>query len=107
MQNQPNPRTPVHERRWLDRLRAAWDEVRASPRNKAKARALDSVAEERPEEARYRINTFGADAARRTRSAPARPEKESLERGRDDSDAEIRRGRATSDSDRFDDEAGR
>jgi hypothetical protein len=65
------------------------------------------VAQERPEEARYRINTFGADEARRTRSTPARPKEEAAERDRDESDAETRRGRATSDSDRFDDEAGK
>ena len=76
MQNQPNPATPVHERRWLDRLRAAWDEARARPKSTTKAGALDAVARERPREARYRIDTFAADAARRTSSAPATPGEE-------------------------------
>jgi hypothetical protein len=104
VQNQPNPDTPVHERRWLDRLRAAWNEVRASPTNKAKAGALEAVAQERPEEASYRIDTFAADAARRTSSTPAKPKADPVERGRDESARP--RGQATPDSDRFDDEAG-
>jgi hypothetical protein len=104
VQNQPNPDTPVHERRWLDRLRAAWDEVRARPESEAKVKALQGVAQERPEEAAYRIDTFAADAARR--SSPTRvPTKEGAVRGRGDrSDGPGRQ--ATPESDRFDDEAG-
>jgi len=104
VQNQPNPDTPAHKRRWLDRLRAAWDEARASPKNKAKAGALEAVAQERPEEASYRIDTFGADAARRTSSTPAKPKEEPVGRKHDES--ERPRGQATPESDRFDDEAG-
>jgi hypothetical protein len=104
MQNQPDPDTPVYERRWLDRLRAAWDEVRTRPSNKAQARALETVAQERPEEAKYRINTFAADAARRSSPTPAGRAEESIQRGRDES---ARPGeQATLESDRFDDEAG-
>jgi hypothetical protein len=96
VQNQPDPHTPLHERRWLDRLRAAWDEMRARPTNKATAEALEAVAQERPEEANYRIATFAADAARRTSSTPPKPSDDSRGRG----------GHTTPDSDRFDDEAG-
>ena len=71
MQNQPDPDTPVDERRWLDRLRAAWDEVRARPANRSKAAALEAVGQERPKEAKYRVGTFAADAARRTSPTPA------------------------------------
>lgn len=102
MQNQPNPKTPVHKRRWLDRLRAAWDGVRADPKSKAKAAELEAVARERPDEASYRVDTFGADAARRSGSAPPEgPVEESPD------DPGSRGTRATPDSDRFDDEAGR
>ena len=73
MQNQPDPDTPVHERRWLDRLRAAWNEVRARPTDKDNAGALEAVAQERPQEAKYRIDTFAADAAHRTSPTPAKP----------------------------------
>jgi hypothetical protein len=104
VQNQPDPDTPVHKRRWLDRLRAAWEEARASPKDKAKAGALEAVAQERPEEASYRIDTFGADAARRASSTPAKPKDEPVERKRDES--ERPREQATPESDRFDDEAG-
>jgi hypothetical protein len=104
MQNQPDPDTPVHERRWLDRLRAAWDEVRTRPSNKAQARALETVAQERPGEAKYRIDTFAADAARRSSPTPAGQGEESTQRTRDEPE---RPGeRATLESDRFDDEAG-
>ena len=104
MQNQPNPDTPVHERRWLDRLRAAWDDVRARPKNKAKAEALEAVAQERPQEATYRIDTFAADAARRTSPTPATPKQDAVRRESDES--ETPSGQATPESDRFDDEAG-
>jgi hypothetical protein len=104
MQNQPDPDTPVHERRWLDRLRAAWDEVRTRPANKAQARALETLVEERPEEAKYRINTFAADAARRSSPTPARRSEESIQRRRDESEKPGEQ--ATPESDRFDDEAG-
>jgi hypothetical protein len=104
VQNQPDPDTPVHKRRWLDRLRAAWEEVRRSPKDKAKAGALEEVAQERPGEASYRIDTFAADSARRAGSTPAEPEEEPAERVREKS--ERPRKEATPESDRFDDEAG-
>lgn len=105
MQNRPDPATPIHERRWLDRLRAAWDEVRARPTNKTKAGELAAVAQERPGEAKYRIDTFVADAARRASPAHEEPKPDSLEPEPDGSDRAGRR--STPDSDRFDDEAGR
>jgi hypothetical protein len=105
VQNQPNPDTPVDERRWLDRLRAAWHEVRGNPTSKAKAGALEAVAQERPDEASYRIDTFGADAARRSGSAPGGSGDESVEKSLDQ--PESLGENATPDSDRFDDEAGR
>jgi hypothetical protein len=105
MQNQPDPDSPVRERRWLDRLRAAWDEVRARPTNKGKARALEAVAQERPEEAMYRMDTFAADAARRSSVTPVTPKEEPVQRKRDES--ERPGGQATPESDRLDDEAGR
>lgn len=104
MQNQPNPDTPVHERRWLDRLRAAWDEVRARPQSKARGEALEGVAQERPKEATYRIDTFEADAARRSGPTHARPKEDSVQRRGGKSDGSA--GQATPESDRFDDEAG-
>jgi hypothetical protein len=104
VQNRPNPDTPFHERRWLDRLRAAWDEVRAKPTNKADAGALEAVAQERPKEAEYRIGTFAADAARRTDPRPAASKEESVGRRPDEPDG--RGGQATPETDRFDDEAG-
>jgi hypothetical protein len=85
VQNQPDPRTPVGKRRWLDRLRAAWDELQASPRNTAKARALETIARERPQEASYRMGTFSADAALRASSTPPRPKEDHAERDRGDS----------------------
>lgn len=103
MQNQPDPRIPAHQRRWLDRLRAAWDEVRRSPRNKDKAGALEAIAQERPDEASYRIETFTADEARRADSTPS-VEREPVERDPDEPEKPLRE--ATPDSDRFDDEAG-
>ena len=104
MQNQPNPDTPVHERRWLDRLRAAWDEVRARPESEANVTALDAVAQERPEEATYRIDTFAADAARRSGPTGAPPKDDPVRRRGGGSDGPGRQ--ATPESDRFDDEAG-
>ena len=103
MQNQPDPDTPVHERRWLDRLRAAWDEVGRKPTNKAHARALETVAHERPEEATYRINTFAADAARRSSPTLARRSEGSIQPRRDES--ETHGEQATLESDHVDDEA--
>jgi hypothetical protein len=104
VQNQPNPDSPVHERRWLDRLRAAWDGVRASPKDKRQAAAFEAIAQERPKEASYRVDTFAADAARRTSSTPPRPKDEPVEHKRDES--EKPGGQVTPESDRFDDEAG-
>ena len=104
MQNQPNPDTPVHERRWLDRLRAAWDELRARPDSKAGADALELVAQERPEEATYRIDTFAADAARRSSPTRAPPKEDPVRLRGGGSDGPGRQ--ATPESDRFDDEAG-
>ena len=104
MQNQPDPGTPVHERRWLDRLRAAWNEVRARPTDKGNAGALEVVAQERPLEAKYRIDTFAADAARRTSPTPAKPREEAVQHKRGESDRPG--GQATPETDRFDDEAG-
>ena len=100
MQNQPDPDTPVQERRWLDRLRAAWYEARRSPRDKRKATELEAVGQERPEEASYRISTFDADERRRADTSKREPAE-----GRRQSRS--RRAEATPDSDRFDDEAGR
>ena len=90
MQNQPDPSVPVGERRWLDRLRAAWDDVRRKPGDEPSRAKLEAVAAERPEEARYRFGTFAADAVKRARGRSAPP-----------------RGTSTPDTDRFDDEAGR
>jgi hypothetical protein len=104
VQNQPDPDIPVHERRWLDRLRAAWNEVRARPTDKTNAGALEAVAEERPQEAKYRIDTFAADAARRTSPTPARPREEAVQHEHGESDRPG--GQATPETDRFDDEAG-
>ncbi len=101
MQNQPNPEVPVHERRWLDRLRAAWERVRADPESNTKANELEAVAQERPQEAHYRVETFGADAALRGGSAPEEP------RGGRLDEAERLDEQPTPDSERFDDEAGR
>ena len=78
MQNQPNPDTPFHERRWLDRLRAAWDDVQARPTSAPKAAILEAVAQERPEEARYRIRTFAADEAYRTSASPRDSRKDAV-----------------------------
>jgi hypothetical protein len=105
MQNQPDPDTPVHERRWLDRLRAAWDDARAGPASKDRAETLEAVARERREEAKYRIGTFAADAAHRTSPTPAGPTEAHVQHGR--GEPEGRGGQATAESDRFDDEAGR
>jgi hypothetical protein len=104
VQNQPNPDIPVHERRWLDRLRAAWNDVRASPKDKAKAATLEAVAQERSEEASYRIDTFAADAARRRNPTRARAKEEPVEPKRHESKRPS--GQATPETDRFDDEAG-
>ena len=104
MQNQPDPDIPVHERRWLDRLRAAWNEVRARPTDKTNAGALEAVAEERPQEAKYRIDTFAADAALRTSPTLPKPREEAVHHERDESDKPG--GQATPETDRFDDEAG-
>jgi hypothetical protein len=104
VQNQPNPDTPVHERRWLDRLRAAWDEVRARPESEAKVKALEVVAQERPQEATYRIDTFAADAARRSSPTRAPTKGDPVRRRGVGSDGPGRQ--ATPESDRFDDEAG-
>ena len=70
MQNEPDPDTPDDELRWLDRLRAAWENAHASPLDESKAAALKAVADERPEEAVYRLQTFSADADLRARSTP-------------------------------------
>jgi hypothetical protein len=104
VQNRPNPGVPVKERRWLDRLRAAWDELRTSPQDRTRAEALETVAQERPQEARYRIDTFAADAEQRTRSEPAKMHEERVED--EPGPSRRRRGIATSETDRFDDEAG-
>lgn len=104
MQNQPNPDIPVHKRRWLDRLRAAWERVRADPKSKAKAEELEAVAGERPREARYRVGTFDADAARRSGSAPGGSREESV--GKTLDEPESLGEQPTPDSDRFDDESG-
>ena len=74
------------------------------PYQQGQAGALEAVAQERPEEASYRIDTFAAAAARRTSTTPAQPKTEPLERKGVES--EKPRGEATPDSDRFDDEAG-
>lgn len=103
MQNQPNPDVPVHKRRWLDRLRAAWERVRADPKSKARAEELEAVAGERPQEARYRVGTFDADAARRSGSAPG-GSRESV--GKTLDEPESLGEQPTPDSDRFDDESG-
>lgn len=104
VQNQPNPDIPVHKRRWLDRLRAAWERVRADPKSKAKAEELEAVAGERPQEARYRVGTFDADAARRSGSAPGGSREESVDKTLDE--PESLGEQPTPDSDRFDDESG-
>jgi hypothetical protein len=70
MQNRPDPRTPVDERRWLDRLQAAWEDLQANPRDKGRIAVLNAVAGEHPAEARYRIGTFEADARLREASTP-------------------------------------
>jgi hypothetical protein len=78
--------------------------VRARPESKAKVKALEVVAQERPEEATYRIDTFAADAARRTSPTRAPPKEDPVRRGGGGSDKPGRQ--ATPESDRFDDEAG-
>jgi hypothetical protein len=103
VQNQPNPDTPVQERRWLDRLRAAWDGLREHPEDGARAVALDSVARERPQEAGYRVDTFAADAEHRRRAAPAESQDEPAERT---VPPERARADTTAETDRFDDESG-
>jgi hypothetical protein len=70
LQNRPDPRTPVGERRWLDRLAAAWEALQANPRDEGSIARLNAVAGEHPAEARYRIGTFEADARRREGSTP-------------------------------------